>query len=147
MGPGRKPRKEHEAEAEQTSEQRELQWGLGENPGRNELREPVCVHFPPPLQWGLGENPGRNCAEATRAEQRGTGFNGAWAKTQEGTRFEGRERLSALRFNGAWAKTQEGTCTMSTGCAACASCFNGAWAKTQEGTVPVPVNDGRFGRT
>ncbi len=84
MGPGRKPRKELSGFLSDADAEGRLQWGLGENPGRNS-----------PL---TGTPPYRS------------GFNGAWAKTQEGTPA-GRRRGAPRRrgFNGAWAKTQEGT--------------------------------------
>ncbi len=59
MGPGRKPRKELELVTVAVVDVLRLQWGLGENPGRNRDRGggPLVSY---PLQWGLGENPGRN---------------------------------------------------------------------------------------
>ncbi len=91
MGPGRKPRKEPSATYEdiaatsrfngawaKTQEgtilpqllidtSSELQWGLGENPGRNRARRTVLGTIGYELQWGLGENPGRNCAPGDRS--------------------------------------------------------------------------------
>ncbi len=210
MGPGRKPRKEPLGGRPRSPRRRRLQWGLGENPGRNGAhpspstalsalqwglgenpgrnavarvgqdahegrasmgpgrkprKEPAAygeavVARAPVLQWGLGENPGRNRGRRRRWARRTRRFNGAWAKTQEGTvhgfhASSGEETLqwglgenpgrntlhdyplcgkTTNGFNGAWAKTQEGTSTASavpTG----GRCFNGAWAKTQEGTV------------
>ncbi len=161
-----------------------LQWGLGENPGRNETRwdwipvgeeasmgpgrkprkEPTIKidgdlsSFR--LQWGLGENPGRNATPSCRGWRPPPRFNGAWAKTQEGTRDvlarvlewgeasmgPGRkprkeprvrvllQRLDVQGFNGAWAKTQEGTRQYGGDRRSDVRSFNGAWAKTQEGT-------------
>ncbi len=59
MGPGRKPRKERD-QGQRVSVRRLLQWGLGENPGRNPPMSLDRRVTPPLLQWGLGENPGRN---------------------------------------------------------------------------------------
>ncbi len=85
MGPGRKPRKERSRAARAGTTRPKLQWGLGENPGRNrgsraggehagcrasmgpgrkprkELDEVAMARsLEAALQWGLGENPGRN---------------------------------------------------------------------------------------
>ncbi len=61
MGPGRKPRKERGGENEPERHQKPpLQWGLGENPGRNSEVARLVRESIEGLQWGLGENPGRN---------------------------------------------------------------------------------------
>ncbi len=190
MGPGRKPRKEPSdgqrvagcrmrfngawaktqegtasTNAAAISNATVLQWGLGENPGRNHGLHPLAGRMLPPLQWGLGENPGRNRTLRTRIRPGWTPcFNGAWAKTQEGTVPEAEPAAPiAESFNGAWAKTQEGTevqtpeapfvghASMGPGrkprkehrwhawpTVGTGACFNGAWAKTQEGTGGGP---------
>ncbi len=66
------------------------------------------------LQWGLGENPGRNRVRNRAPCERMHGFNGAWAKTQEGTDPPDAKGKGRFCFNGAWAKTQEGTRSPST---------------------------------
>ncbi len=137
-----------------------LQWGLGENPGRNHEISVSDGSGVGGLQWGLGENPGRNDGAPRGIRGRRFGFNGAWAKTQEGTAVPAalgadvsrpasmgpgrkpRKELSRrwlkpswrTSFNGAWAKTQEGTAVHRAPPCSWAARFNGAWAKTQEGT-------------
>ncbi len=82
MGPGRKPRKELSTSSRRWPRSTRfngawaktqegtvavtvavgpsmLQWGLGENPGRN-IMSHRRAHSTVTLQWGLGENPGRN---------------------------------------------------------------------------------------
>ncbi len=82
-------------------------------PGRKPRKEPLHRATPGPVvQASMG--PGRKPRKERLGQVAGDGhrqrFNGAWAKTQEGTRRRtpGAPR-TAWGFNGAWAKTQEGT--------------------------------------
>ncbi len=156
MGPGRKPRKERRVRRGGFRASK-LQWGLGENPGRNVERGPVRLRgfsiasMGPGrkprkepgigvwsrnaawLQWGLGENPGRNGCLRQDALDRARASMGPGRKPRKELSISG-ITAPPSRFNGAWAKTQEGTPPRSANGAETSSCFNGAWAKTQEGT-------------
>ncbi len=108
MGPGRKPRKELERHRGGQPRRRRASMGPGRKP-RKEPSGTIDIQIRSEvLQWGLGENPGRNPRAAPVGPRR-DGFNGAWAKTQEGTTRRSRSSATGRRFNGAWAKTQEGT--------------------------------------
>ncbi len=86
MGPGRKPRKERNrpaATAGRAGGRFNGAWAKtqeGTLGGKSAMVELLR------LQWGLGENPGRNQGVAPPPDAVVQRFNGAWAKTQEGTR-------------------------------------------------------------
>ncbi len=83
------------------------------------------------LQWGLGENPGRNQHAPADERVEDLGFNGAWAKTQEGTLQE--FVLVVARLELQWGLGENpGRNTWTPGSARSAS-----RAKTQEGTAPT----------
>ncbi len=154
MGPGRKPRKERRPRSPSPATRSRingawaktqegtfvrmgcvrptgtLQWGLGENPGRNTWNVGIGNSLGW-LQWGLGENPGRNQLLGLLCGGLGGASMGPGRKPRKERPTSSRCTASVRTcFNGAWAKTQEGTPSTGLPPGAVAAGFNGAWAKT-----------------